>query len=121
MYHDILSLISFTQVHIHLFCLSSDPTLTTHNVVEMMKGVYYVMLHLVLTVSNDNWYKIWVKYQSEEQRCEALIAHALSTHPCLSWKLIAHRLQECGHREAATEVTRKYVRGQLRTTCRVLN
>ena len=109
-------LVFFTHVHIHLFCLSSDPTLTTHNVVEMMKGVDYNQLNLVLSVSFDKWYEINGQYQSDEQRCEALIAHALSTHPCMSWKLIARGLQEWRYSEAAAEVTRKYVKGQLRTT-----
>ena len=111
MYLVFLSL--FTHVHIHLSCLSSDPTLTTHNVVEMTKGVIYDHLRWV---SNGKWSEIWGQYQSDEQRCEALIAHVLSTHPCMSWKQIARRLQQCGYSEAAAEVTRKYVKGQLRTT-----
>ena len=104
-------------IHIHLLCLSSDPTLTTHNVVEMMKGVGYYMLHHVLNVPYDKWYEIGGQYQSEEQQCEALIAHVLSTHPCMSWRLIARELQQWRYSEAAAEVTRKYVKGQLRSTC----
>ena len=103
-------------IHIHLLCLSSDPTLTTHNVVEMTKGVKYDDMDRVLSVSYVKWSKIKGQYQSEEQRCEALIAHTLSTHPCMSWKLIACGLQQEGYSEAAAEVTRKYVKGQLRTT-----
>ena len=114
MYLVFLSL--FTHVHIHLFCLSSDPTLTTHNVVEMTKEVDYGSLPWVLSVSGDKWLEIRGQYQSDEQRCEALIVHTLSTHPCMSWKLIAHGLQRQTYREAATEVTMKYVKGQLRTT-----
>ena len=114
MYLVFLSL--FTHVHIHLSCLSSDPTLTTHNVVEMMKGVDYGNLQWVLNVSYDKWSEIRDQYQSDEQRCEALITHTLSTHPCMSWKLIARGLQWWGYRKAAAEVTRKYVKGQLRTT-----
>ena len=114
MYLVFLSL--FAHVHIHLSCLSSDPTLTTHNVVEMMKGVEYFKLHLVLSVSYDKYSEIKGQYQSDEQECEALIAHGLSTHPCISWKLIARGLQRYGYSEEAAEVTRKYVKGQLRTT-----
>ena len=109
-------LVFFTHVHIHLFCLSSDPTLTTHNVVEMTKGVDYGSLRLVLSASYDKWAEIIGQYQSDEQRYEALIAHTLSTHPCMSWKLIARGLQQLGYSEAAADVTRKYVKGQLRTT-----
>ena len=43
---------------------------------------------------------------------EALIAHALSTHPCLSWTMIAAEFQRNGYSEIAAEVTRKYVKGQ---------
>ena len=80
----------------------------------MTKGVSYGSLKLVLNVSGDKWSEIEVQYQSDEQRCEALIAHALSTHPCMSWKLIARGLQRYGYSEAAAEVTRKYVKGQLK-------
>ena len=109
-------LVFFTHVHIHLFCLSSDPTLTTHNVVEMTKGVHYGNLRWVLSISGGKWSEIKGQYQSDEQTCEALIAHTLSTHPCMSWKLIARGLQWYGYSEAAAEVTKKYVKGQLRTT-----
>ena len=81
-----------------------------------MKGVDYGNLRRVLSVSYHKRCEIWDQYQSDEQRCEALIAHALSTHPCMSWKLIARGLQQEGYREAAADVTRKYVKGQLRTT-----
>ena len=108
--------ISFTHVHIHLFSLSSDPTLTTHNVVEMMKGVSYgiSVLYHILNVSYEKWSEIRDRYQSDEQRCEALIAHVLSTHPCISWRLIAREIQLFGHSEVAAKITRKYVKGQLR-------
>ena len=103
-------------MYIHLFCFSSDPTLTTHNVVEMTKGVDYDHLLWVLNLSGFKWSEILDQYQSDEQRCEALIAHTLSTHPCMSWKLIARGLQQEWYSDAAAEVTRNYVKGQLRTT-----
>ena len=81
----------------------------------MTKGVDYVNLCPVLCVSDDKRSEIEGQYQSDEQRCEAMIAHALSTHPCVSWKQIARGLQQWGYRKAAVEVTRKYVKGQLRT------
>ena len=81
-----------------------------------MKEVDYGKLQDILSVPYDKWSEIKDQYQSEEQCCEALIADALSTHPCMSWKLIACGLQQCGCSEAAAEVTRKYVRGQLGTT-----
>ena len=97
-----------------LFCLPSDATLTTHNVVEMMKGIggkYDNDLYRVLSVTHDKWNEISSQYQSQQQAHEALIAHAISTHPCLSWKRIACRLQRDGLYAAAAEVTRKYVKG----------
>ena len=81
-----------------------------------MKGVPYDRLRWVLNISYDKWSEIRDQYQSDEQRREAMIAHTLSTHPCMSWKQIARRLQQYGYSEAAAEVTRKYVKGQLRTT-----
>ena len=94
-----------------LLYLSSDPTLTTHNVTEMVKGVDYGLLHYVLDVSLGKWSEIHSQYQSNEQRSEALVAHAVLTHPCLSWKRMSTKLQQWRHSEAAAEVTRKYVKG----------
>ena len=93
-----------------LLCLSSDPTLTTHNVTEMVKGVRYYNLPHVLDVSLDKWIEITDQYQSDEQRSEALVAHAVLTHPCLTWKRLSTNLQRWNS-EAAAEVTRKYVKG----------
>ena len=95
--------------------LSSDPTLTTHNVMEMVKGVPYSYLNHVPSASFNKWYKIKTQYQSDEQRSEALISHTISTHPCLSWNLLASGLQRYGYSETAAEVTRKYVKGELTT------
>ena len=100
---------------LYFFFLSSDPTLTTHNVMEMMKGVPYDNLDGVLSASVDKWLEINIQYQSDEQRSEALISHTISTHPCLSWNLLASGLQRWEHSEAAAEVTRKYVKGELTT------
>ena len=94
-----------------LLCLSSDPTLTTHNVTEIVKGVSYSNLDYVLDVSLDKWDEIHDQYQSDEQRSEALVAHVVLTHPCLTWKRLSTRLQRFGDSEAAAEVTRKYVKG----------
>ena len=96
------------------FYLSSDPALTTHNVMEMMKGVPYDDLQFVLTVSLDKWDEIRTQYQSDDQRSEAMISYAISTHPCLTWSLIANGLRQWRHNEAAAEVTKKYVKGELK-------
>ena len=92
-----------------LLCLSSDPTLTTHNVTEMVKGMSYSILHL--DVSFEKLGEIYSQYQSDEQRSEALVAHVVLTHPCLTWKRLSTKLQQYGKSEAAAEVTRKYVKG----------
>ena len=88
--------------------LSSDPTLTTDNVTEVVKGVHYSILHFYLEVSDEKKHEIDDQYQSEEQRREALVAHAIHTHPCFSWKRLSAQLSH----DAAAEVTRKYVKGQ---------
>ena len=100
---------------LYFFFLSPDPTLTTHNVMEMMKGVPYDYLNGVLCASSYKWSEIHTQYQSDEQRSEALISHTISTHPCLSWNLLASGLKRYRHSEAAAEVTRKYVKGELTT------
>ena len=93
--------------------LSSDPTLTTDNVTEVVKGVPYSILHFVLEVSNGKRREIDHQYQSEEQRREAQVAHAIHTHPCFSWKRLSALLQQyVGCHDAAAEVIRKYVKGQ---------
>ena len=68
-------------------------------------------LNNVLDVSGDKWSEIYDQYQSDEQRREALVAHVVLTHPCLTWKRLSTNLQWYGHSEAAAEVTRKYVKG----------
>ena len=81
----------------------------------MMKGIggkYDDDLYRILNVTHNKWNEISSQYQSQQQAHEALIAHAIATHPCLSWKKIAHRLQQDGLYAAAAEVTRKYVKGQ---------
>ena len=93
-----------------LLCLSSDTTLTTHNVTEMVKRVAYINLKLVLDVSCDKWSEFHSQYQSDEQRSEALVAHVVLTHPCLTWKRLSTNLQGWDT-EAVAEVTRKYVKG----------
>ena len=104
-----------TCTYVYKLYFSSDPTLTTHNVMEMVKGVSYDDLCGVLCVSVYKWSEILTQYQSDEQRSEALISHTVSTHPCLSWNLLASGLLGLGHSEAAAEVTRKYVKGELTT------
>ena len=93
-----------------LLCLSLDPTLTTHNVTEMVKRVAYINLKLVLDVSIEKWHDIKLQYQSDKQRSEALVAHVVLTHPSLTWKQLSTKLQ-VWDTESAAEVTRKYVKG----------
>ena len=106
--------LSYNFLYLYEYPPLSDPTLTTHNVVEMMKGVKYDHLFFVLIASLSKWLEIGDQYQSVEQRSEALIAHTISTYPCMSWNKLAGRLQQWGYREAAAEVTRKYVKGKTR-------
>ena len=80
--------------------------------VESMEPVRCSDMHYVMSASVGKYLQIEKQYQSEDQRKEALIAHTLSTHPCLSWNVIADGLQKMGYGEASAEVTRKYVKGQ---------
>ena len=103
----------FQQRRTLALVFSSDPTLTTYNVVEMTRTVKYDDLRPILNTSYGKCGEILEQYQSDEQRCEALIAYTLSTHPCWSWNMIAAGLQRRGFTEAAAEVTRKYVKGEM--------
>ena len=89
-----------------------DPTLTTTNVVEVVKPVSYHDTKYIISASFGKSSEMEWMFQSREQMKEALIDHTLSTHPCLSWSTIAAELQRMGYSEAAAEVSRKYVKGQ---------
>lgn len=89
--------------------LSSDPTLTSANVMEIVKKIHYPALNFIFDVPPN---KIYTQYDSTDEYKEALIYHALQTHPCLTWKRLSKKLHSYGYSGAAAEVSRKFLKGQ---------
>ena len=98
--------------HFYKLFLSSDPTLTTHNIIEVMKSVNIETLTVILHSPETKYSEIKRQYQNDEQRKEALVSHAVLNNPCLTWKRLSERLQFYDFSELATEMNRKYVKGQ---------
>ena len=91
----------------------ADPTLTTENLMEVVRGVESCWENLSdqLGVRSSEDQKIKRLYQSDHQRLEALIEHYTRHHPSRSWKQVADALEEMELPQLAEVVTTKYVRG----------
>ena len=105
---------------VHFFLLSphpADPTLTTENLMEMLKGVedrweeLGYKLCFPYGVRGSEMQKIRLLYHSDHQRMEALINHYMRHYPLRSWKRVASALEEMQLPQLAEVVTTKYVRG----------
>lgn len=79
---------------------------------EIVKEVKYLDFSWIFEISLHKTVKIRWQYSSDDECKEAVIYHALQTHPCLTWKRLSDRLRSWGYNEAAAEVTRKYMKGQ---------
>jgi len=99
----------------------ADPTLTTDNLMEVMKGVenYWYHLGLMLGVPMS---KMRSLYYSGQHRMQSLADHYTTHHPTPSWSNVATALQEMGLHKQADEVTTKYVKGMdvNHVTCLIL-
>ena len=102
-------------IMIHFFLLSThsaDPTLTTENLMEVVRGVEDRWEDLGLTfVRYSEKQKIHHLYHSDHQKMEALINHYVRHYPTPSWNRIASVLENMKLRRLAKAVTTKYVRG----------
>ena len=101
---------------VHFFLLSShpaDPTLTTENLMEVVRGVEGRWKHLSiqLVVRDSEIQKIQPLYRSDHQRMEALINHYVRYKPSRSWKGVASALERMQLPQLAEMITTKYVRG----------
>ena len=101
---------------VHFFFLSphpADPTLTTENLMEVVRGVEnrWENLSFKLGVRPPENQKIQHLYQSDHQKMEALVNHYVGHHPFRSWKKFARALEEMQLPQLAEVVTTKYVRG----------
>ena len=91
----------------------ADPTLTTDNLMEVVKGVEHCWrnLGIWLVVSQSKRNEISSLYHSDQHRMQALADHYTTHHPTPSWKAVAAALQGEGLHKQADEVTTKYVKG----------
>ena len=102
----------------------ADPTLTTDNLMEVVKGVedHWFDLGLWLDVPLSKRNEIYSLYHSEQHRMQALADHYTTHHPTLSWNNVARALQGVGLHKQADEVTTIYVKGMdvNHVTCLIL-
>ena len=91
----------------------ADPTLTTENLMEVVRGVEsrWKDLSSKLPVRYSEKQKIRRLYQSDHQKMEALVKHYVRYYPFHSWKDVSSALEEMQLPQLAEAVTTKYVRG----------
>ena len=98
----------------------ADPTLTTENLMEVVRGVESRWKDLGRNLcSGGTWRgvrhsemeKIQRLYQNDHQRMEAVVNHYVRHYPTHSWSEVASALEEMKLRRLAKVVTTKYVRG----------
>ena len=92
---------------------SADPTLTTDNLMEVVKGVEHCWrnLSLIFGVPESRRREISSLCHSDQHRMQALADHYTTHHPNPSWYAVAAALQRMGLHKQADEVTTKYIKG----------
>jgi len=101
----------------------ADPTLTTDNLMEVVKGVEnWLALGDRLGVSVSKRNELSYYYHSDQHRVQALADHYTTHHPTPSWKAVTEALKGMGLHKQADEVTTKYVKGMdvNHVTCLIL-
>ena len=101
----------------------ADPTLTTDNFMEVVKGVEHCWCDLSawLGVPPSKMDEISSLYHSDQDIMQAWADHYTTHHPTPSWKAVTEALQGVGlHKQA--EVATKYVKGMdvNHVTCLIL-
>ena len=99
-----------------LQCLSphpADPTLTTENLMEVVRGVesHWIDLGSQLDMQVSEIQKIHRLYQNDRQKMEAIVKHYVKHNPPHSWKAVSSALERMELPQLAELVTTKYVRG----------
>ena len=91
----------------------ADPTITTENLMEVVRGVEsrWEDLGNKLFVRRSERQNIQRLYQSDHQKMEAIINHYVRHYPTSSWSEVASALEMMNLRQLAKVVTTKYVRG----------
>ena len=102
----------------------ADPTLTTDNLMEVVKGVedHWYHLGVSLGVPLSKMVEIHCLYHNHQHRMQALADHYTTHHPTRSWNKVATALQGEELYKQADEVTAKYVKGMdvNHVTCLIL-
>ena len=91
----------------------ADPTLTTDNLMEVVKEVEHRWKEFgdKLYVSGSKLGNIKGLYQTDHLRMEAVVDYYVICHPFSSWKRVGTALQEMELHQLANNVTTTYVRG----------
>ena len=74
-----------------------DSSLSSENlstVLDSMKDYLWWEFSNYVNIPDSEQEKIKAEYSSDRERKQALIAHLISTHPSLSWRLVAHALYQ---------------------------
>ena len=90
----------------------ADPTLTTDNLMEVVKEVEHRWWHLDfgLGVLSSKREEIRSLYQSDHHRMEAMVDYYVRHHPTPSWRDVTRILQSASLYKQADEAA-KYVKG----------
>jgi len=90
-----------------------DPTLTTENLMEMVKGVedQWEVLGIELDLQQSKIVEVRSLDQSEHHRMETLADHYITHYPMPSWIHVAEALQRMKLLKQADDVTTTYVKG----------
>ena len=98
----------------------ADPTLTTENLMEVVRGVESrwkdlgkkLCSRLISRgVRHSEMEKIRHLYQSDHQKMEAIIKHYVRYYPFRSWKDVSSALERMNLPQLAEAINTKYVRG----------
>ena len=90
-----------------------DPTLTTDNLMEVMKEVEdrWEDLCLELRMRRSKRDEIRSLYQSHHHKMEAVVDYYVRYHPTPSWKEVTGALRWKDLDEQADKITAKYIKG----------
>ena len=91
----------------------ADPTLTTDNLMEVVKEVEHRWEELggKLYMQRSKLENIKGLYQTDHLQMEAMVDYYVKCHPLSSWKHFGTALQEMELHQLANNVTTSYVRG----------
>ena len=80
-------------------CVFPDSSLSSENlstVLDSMEDHLWDLFSNFVNIPASEQEKIQYQYSSGRQRKQAVIPHLISTHPSLSWRLVAHALYQMG-------------------------